>query len=108
MSRCNRATEISLDRSPQFVRQARSIKQPSRMRNGTALLPDIDGRSAIARRFKDITSAILADQGVALISARRADCSWCVGLLPRRFLLSNWNRVSPTASKIDIQEHALL
>jgi hypothetical protein len=45
MSRCNRATEISLDRSPQFVRQARSIKQPSRMRNGTALLPDIDGRS---------------------------------------------------------------
>jgi hypothetical protein len=34
------------------------------MTNGTALLPDIDGRSAIARRFKDITSAILADRGV--------------------------------------------
>jgi hypothetical protein len=28
------------------------------MTNGTALLFDIDGRSAIARRFKDITSDI--------------------------------------------------
>ena len=28
----------------------RSSKQRSRMTNGTALLPDVDGRSAIARR----------------------------------------------------------
>ena len=45
--------------------ERRSSKQRSRMTNGTELLPDIDGRSAIARRFKDITSAILSDQGGA-------------------------------------------
>ena len=35
------------------------------MTNGAVLLPDVDGRSAMARRFKDISSAILADQGGA-------------------------------------------
>ena len=27
------------------------------------MLPDVDGRSGIARRFRDIASAILVDQG---------------------------------------------
>src|SRR5438270_13763209 len=57
----------------------RSSKQRSRMTNGTALLPDVDGRSAIARRFKDITSGILADQGGAAL------CSETRKQLIRRF-----------------------
>ena len=43
----------------------RSSKQRSRMTNAAVMLPDVDGRSAMARRFKDISSAILADQGGA-------------------------------------------
>src|SRR3984893_3781455 len=58
----NAAPNSSPDPAPV---ERRSSKQRSRMTNGTALLPDIDGRSAIARRLKDITSAILADQGGA-------------------------------------------
>jgi hypothetical protein len=37
--------------------------QRSRITNGKELLPGLDMRSAMARRFKDITSAIYVDQG---------------------------------------------
>jgi hypothetical protein len=42
-----------------------SKRQRSRITNGGELLPDIDGRSALARRFKDITAALVVDQGGA-------------------------------------------
>jgi hypothetical protein len=35
----------------------------SRLTNGKDLLPNIDGRGVIARRYRDICSAIAADQG---------------------------------------------
>jgi hypothetical protein len=35
----------------------------SRVSNGRDLLPGIDGRSTVARRYRDIASAILVDQG---------------------------------------------
>ena len=35
----------------------------SKVTNGAELLPEVDGRSVIARRYRDITRAILADQG---------------------------------------------
>jgi hypothetical protein len=35
----------------------------SRVTNGKDLLPGIDGRSTVARRFHDIVTAILVDQG---------------------------------------------
>src|SRR6516165_7199332 len=38
-------------------------KGRSGVSNGNAVLPDIDGRSVIARRYRDITRAILVDQG---------------------------------------------
>jgi hypothetical protein len=37
----------------------------SRITNGKDLLPGIDGRSGIARRYRDIAHVILADQGGA-------------------------------------------
>lgn len=85
----------------------RSSKQRSRLTNGTALLPDIDGRSAIARRFKDITSSILADQGGA------DQCSETRLQLARRFaaaavLAEQLESRLANGEQIDIQEHALL
>jgi hypothetical protein len=87
--------------------ERRSSKQRSRMTNGTALLPDIDGRSAIARRFKDITSAILADQGGA------DQCAESRLQLVRRFaaaavLAEQLESRLANGEQIDIQEHALL
>jgi hypothetical protein len=85
----------------------RSSKQRSRMTNGTALLPDVDGRSAIARRFKDITSGILADQGGA------DQCSESRLQLVRRFaaaavLAEQMESRLANGEQIDIQEYALL
>jgi hypothetical protein len=87
--------------------ERRSRKQRSRMTNGTALLPDVDGRSAIVRRFKDITSAILADQGGA------EQCSESRLQLVRRFaaaavLAEQLESRLANGEQIDIQEHALL
>jgi hypothetical protein len=85
----------------------RSSKQRSRLTNGTALLPDIDGRSAIARRFKDITSGILTDQGGA------DQCSESRLQLVRRFaaaavLAEQLESRLANGEQIDVQEHALL
>jgi hypothetical protein len=41
----------------------RKAAQRSKVTNGKQLLPGLDMRSAMARRFKDITSAIYIDQG---------------------------------------------
>jgi hypothetical protein len=41
----------------------RKVYARSRLTNGKDLLPDIDGRSLIARRYRDICSAIATDQG---------------------------------------------
>jgi hypothetical protein len=44
-------------------RADRKVYARSRLTNGKDLLPNIDGRSVIARRYRDICSAIAADQG---------------------------------------------
>jgi hypothetical protein len=100
----NAAANSSADPAPAGHR---SSKQRSRMTNGTALLPDIDGRSAIARRLKDITSGILADQGGA------DQCSESRLQLVRRFaaaavLAEQMESRLANGEQIDIQEHALL
>jgi hypothetical protein len=40
-----------------------SAAQKSRLSNGKEVLPDIDGRSAMARRYRDIAAQIVTDQG---------------------------------------------
>ena len=40
-------------------------KARSRVTNGADVLPDVDGRSAVARRFRDIATAVAIDQGGA-------------------------------------------
>ena len=38
-------------------------KGRSRVTNHQDILPDVDGRSLIARRFRDIVASVIADQG---------------------------------------------
>jgi hypothetical protein len=44
-------------------RADRKVYARSRLTNGKDILPNIDGRSLIARRYRDICAAIAADQG---------------------------------------------
>src|SRR5258708_26522825 len=100
--------ETSFDSSPDrvFV-ERRPSKQRSRLSNGTKLLPDLDGRSAMARRFKDITSAVLTDQGGA------DQCSESRLQLVRRFaaaavLAEQMEARLANGEEINIAEHGLL
>jgi hypothetical protein len=79
----------------------------SRISNGKDLLPDIDGRSIVARRYRDIASAILADQAGA------DQCSEARKQLIRRFaaaavLAEQLEARLANGEQIDITEHATL
>jgi hypothetical protein len=100
--------ETSIDSSAdQTVVERRPSKQRSRLTNGKDLLPDIDGRSAMARRFKDIASAVLVDQGGI------DQCSEGRLQLVRRFaaaacLAEQMEAALVRGEQIDIAEHGLL
>lgn len=79
----------------------------SRVTNGAEVLPGIDGRSLLARRYRDISMAIAADQGgedrLAEVRAQ----------LIRRFsavsvLAEEAEARMARGEKIDVAEHALL
>ena len=77
------------------------------MSNGKALLPDVDGRSAIARRYRDIVAAILIDQGGV------AECSEQRKQLIRRFaaasvLAEQLEAKLANGEEINVERHALL
>lgn len=79
----------------------------SRITNGRELLPDVDGRSAIARRYRDIASAIVIDQGGF------DQCSEARKQLIRRFaagavLAEQLESRLARGEQIDINEHATL
>jgi hypothetical protein len=79
----------------------------SRITNGSAVLPGVDGRSLIARRYKDICAAILTDQGGDDM------CSESRRQLIRRFaaaavLAEQMEARLANGEEIDIAEHALL
>ena len=91
--------------------QARFGRMPkarrSRITNGKDLLPNIDGRSGIARRYRDIAKAILVDQGGA------DRCSESRQQLIRRFaaaavLAEQMEGRFANGEEIDIQQHATL
>jgi hypothetical protein len=79
----------------------------SRVSNGHDVLPDVDGRSIIARRYRDITRAIFVDQGGV------DQCSESRQQLIRRFaaaavLAEQLESRLANGEAIDIQEHATL
>jgi hypothetical protein len=79
----------------------------SRVSNGRELLPNVDGRSLIARRYRDVVGAILADQG------GEDRCSESRRQLIRRFaaaavLAEQLEARLANGEQIDIAEHATL
>jgi hypothetical protein len=92
---------------PANMRPQRKAQARSRLSNGRELLPNVDGRSLIARRYRDIMSAIASDQGGAdRLSETRLQ-------LIRRFaaaacLAEQLEARLARGEQIDIQEHALL
>jgi hypothetical protein len=79
----------------------------SRVSHGHDVLPDVDGRSVIARRYRDITRAIFVDQGGLdrCLESRQQ--------LIRRFaaaavLAEQLESRLANGEQIDIQEHATL
>jgi hypothetical protein len=79
----------------------------SAIANGNGLLPGIDGRCAVARRFKDIASALIADQG------GEDRCSESRKQYVRRFaaaacLAELLEAQLARGEEIDITKHALL
>jgi hypothetical protein len=81
--------------------------QRSRITNGKELLPGLDMRSAMARRFKDITRAIFVDQG------GEDRCSESRKQLIRRFaaaalIAEQMESRLANGGEIDISEHAQL
>ena len=81
--------------------------QRSRITSGKELLPGLDMRSAMARRFKDIISAILVDQGGA------DRCSESRQQLIRRFaaaavIAEQMESRLANGEQINIAEHAQL
>jgi hypothetical protein len=88
-------------------RADRKIYGRSRITNGRDLLPEIDGRCLIARRYRDIAGAILVDQGGA------DACSEARQQLIRRFaaaavLAEQMEGALARGEKVDVAEHALL
>ena len=82
-------------------------RQRSRVTNGRDVLPDIDGRSVIARRYRDIVNAILVDQGGV------DQCSESRKQLIRRFaaaavIAEQMESRLANGEQIDIAEHAQL
>ena len=66
-----------IDATSSLIDRGRKARTRSLISNGSALLPNVDGRGPIYRRYKDIANAILSDQG----GVNRA-CSWFVGSPP--------------------------
>ena len=98
------APKLPPDRSRVGQRKA---AQRSRVSNGRDLLPDIDGRSAVARRYRDIVSQILVDQG------GEDQCSESRKQLVRRFaaaavIAEQMESRLANGEQIDIAEHATL
>lgn len=87
--------------------EASKSKARSRVSNGRDVLPGIDGRSLIARRYRDIANAILVDQ------AGEELCSEARKQLIRRFaaaavLAEQMESKLANGEQINIQEHAVL
>ena len=87
--------------------RGRKVYGHSRVSNGRDVLPDVDGRSVIARRYRDITRAILIDQGGV------EQCSESRQQLIRRFaaaavLAEQLESRLANGEQIDIQQHATL
>jgi hypothetical protein len=106
-ARTKRRNVASVKPTASRVPTAGKAQARSRLSNGRDVLPDVDGRSVVARRYRDIIGAVVSDQGGAehLSEARLQ--------LIRRFsaasvLAEQMEARLARGEPIDISEHALL
>jgi hypothetical protein len=98
---------VAFKRGSNRTLEQRKRHARSRVSNGTDILPDVDGRSLLARRFRDIASAITSDQGgAAHLSEARLQ-------LVRRFaaaavIAEQMESDLANGKPVNITEHALL
>jgi len=102
-ARTKRRSVASASRVP----TAGKAQARSRLSNGRDVLPDVDGRSVVARRYRDIIGTVVSDQGGAehLSEARLQ--------LIRRFsaasvLAEQMEARLARGEEINIQEYSLL
>jgi hypothetical protein len=103
-------TETQADRARQASRTRAADRKAygrAKISNDVELLPDVDGRTLIARRYRDIVAAILVDQG------GEERCSESRKQLVRRFaaaacIAEQMEAQLANGAEIDINEHALL
>jgi hypothetical protein len=86
---------------------SRKPEAKSRVTNGSDVLPNVDGRTALARRYRDIACALVADAG------GEDKCSETKIQLIRRFsaaavLAESMEARLANGEQINIGEHALL
>jgi hypothetical protein len=92
-------------KSPDYA--ARKKEAKSRVSNGQEILPNVDGRTLIARRYRDIAAAMVSDSG------GEDHCSETRIQLIRRFsaaavLAEAMEAELANGKQIDLNEHALL
>ena len=106
-ARTNRRNVGPVKPTASRVPTAGKAQARSRLSNGRDVLPDVDGRSVVARRYRDIISAVASDQGGAEhLSETRLQ-------LIRRFSAASVLAEQMEASlargeQINIQEYSLL
>jgi hypothetical protein len=106
-ARTNRRNVVSPKPTASRVTTAGNAQARSRLSNGREVLPDVDGRSLVARRYRDIVCAIASDQGGAeQLSEARLQ-------LIRRFsaacvLAEQMEARLARGEQINIQEYSLL
>jgi hypothetical protein len=64
-ARTNRRNVASVKPTASRVPTAGKAQARSRLSNGRDVLPDVDGRSVVARRYRDIIGAVVSDPGGA-------------------------------------------
>jgi hypothetical protein len=103
-------TALEIDANKRAHSRATAVAKSharSRVSNHRDILPDVDGRSIVARRYRDISAQILADQGGL------EQCSESRLQLIRRFaaaavLAEQMEARLAKGEQIDISEHSLL
>lgn len=89
------------------VLASRKAAARSRVTNGRELLPGIDGRSATARRYRDILAALATDQGgTDHLSEARAQL--CRRFAAAAVLAEGMEARLAAGEIIDLAQHALL
>jgi hypothetical protein len=79
----------------------------SRVTNGHDVLPNVDGRGVIARRYFDISSAIIGDQG-GLSRVAEARLQLCRRFAAAAVMAEQMEAALARGESIDISQHALL